>query len=99
MADPRKQPKTLATSFVEELKGAAGDRLQAATLFGSAARGEWIEGVSDVNVMVLLDTLDAPLLATGGARRAPRAGRRRGAAGHGDGRVAPRRGRVHHRAG
>lgn len=64
MADSKKNPRTLATSFVEELHGAVGDRLQAATLFGSAARGEWIAGVSDVNVMVLLDTLDAPLLAT-----------------------------------
>jgi hypothetical protein len=60
MADPTE----LARTFVGELRGAVGDRLQAATLFGSAARGEWIEGVSDVNVMVLLDTLDAPLLAT-----------------------------------
>jgi predicted nucleotidyltransferase len=59
MADPREQ----AEAFVEELRGAAGDRLRSATLFGSAARGEWIEGVSDVNVMILLDTLDAPLLA------------------------------------
>jgi hypothetical protein len=60
MADPT----VLAQTFVDELHGAVGDRLQAATLFGSAARGEWIEGVSDVNVMVLLDTLDAGILAT-----------------------------------
>jgi predicted nucleotidyltransferase len=60
MADPR----SLAESFVEELRGATGERLQAAALFGSAARGEWIEGVSDVNVLVLLDSLDSALLAT-----------------------------------
>jgi hypothetical protein len=60
MADPR----SLAESFVAELRGAVGTRLQSAALFGSAARGEWIEGVSDVNVLVLLDTLDVRLLAT-----------------------------------
>jgi predicted nucleotidyltransferase len=63
MADPRE----LARTFVDELRGAVGDRLEAATLFGSAARGEWIEGVSDINVMVLLDTLDAALLARAAA--------------------------------
>jgi predicted nucleotidyltransferase len=72
MADPRER----AEVFVEELRGAVGERLQAATLFGSAARGEWIEGVSDVNVMVLLDSLDAGLLATAApsVRRAMEAG-------------------------
>jgi predicted nucleotidyltransferase len=64
MGEPMADPTELARTFVDELRDAVGDRLRAATLFGSAARGEWIEGVSDVNVMVLLDTLDAPLLAT-----------------------------------
>ena len=58
MADPRR----LADDFVKALRGVAGDRLRAATLFGSAARGEWLEGVSDVNVLVLFDNIDAPLL-------------------------------------
>jgi predicted nucleotidyltransferase len=55
-------PRGLAESFTEELRGAVGARLKATFLFGSAARGEWIEGVSDVNVVVLLDSLDAELL-------------------------------------
>jgi hypothetical protein len=59
MTDPRK----LAASFVDDVRGALGERVRAATLFGSAARGEWIEGTSDVNVLVLLDDIDAPLLA------------------------------------
>jgi hypothetical protein len=58
MADPRR----LADDFVKELRGVAGDHLRAATLFGSGARGEWLEGVSDVNVLVLFDNIDAPLL-------------------------------------
>lgn len=59
MADPRK----LAEDFVTGLKRALGDRVKSAALFGSAARGEWIEGVSDVNVLVLVDDIDARLLA------------------------------------
>jgi predicted nucleotidyltransferase len=58
MADPAR----LAEDFVEELRGAIGGRVRAASLFGSAARDEWIEGVSDVNVLVLLDDIDAPVL-------------------------------------
>lgn len=52
-----------AEEFVSELRGTLAGRLQAASLFGSAARGEWIEGVSDINVLVLVDDIDAPLLA------------------------------------
>jgi predicted nucleotidyltransferase len=55
-------PRELAESFTAELRTAIGQRLQATALFGSAARGEFIDGVSDVNVMVLLDELDADLL-------------------------------------
>ncbi|HSJ25302.1 MAG TPA: hypothetical protein VK929_11560 [Longimicrobiales bacterium] len=58
MSDPRK----LAESFTKELHDAVGSRLRAASLFGSAARGEWVEDVSDVNVVVLMDTLDPVLL-------------------------------------
>jgi predicted nucleotidyltransferase len=58
MADP----KELARDFVREVSDAVGDRLRAASLFGSAARDEWIEGVSDVNVLVLVDRIDAALL-------------------------------------
>ena len=39
--------------------------MRSAALFGSAARGEWIDGVSDVNVLVLVDTIDAQLLVRG----------------------------------
>ena len=55
-------PKRMADEFVQDLGGALGERLKAALLFGSAARDEWIEGVSDVNVLILLDDIDAPVL-------------------------------------
>jgi predicted nucleotidyltransferase len=57
-------PKVIAESFVTEIHAAAGERLRAALLFGSVARGEWIEDFSDINVLVLLDKLDAALLST-----------------------------------
>lgn len=59
MADPRK----LAQDLVRDLRAQIGERLRAAALFGSAARGEWVGGVSDVNVLVLLDDIDAAVLA------------------------------------
>ncbi|HEX6309200.1 MAG TPA: nucleotidyltransferase domain-containing protein [Longimicrobiales bacterium] len=59
MTDPRR----LAEEFVAALKRELGGRMQSAALFGSAARDEWIEGVSDINVLVLVDDIDAPLLA------------------------------------
>jgi hypothetical protein len=58
------EPRQLAETFTAELRGVAGSRLQATALFGSAARGEWIGGISDINVIVLLDALDAALLAS-----------------------------------
>jgi predicted nucleotidyltransferase len=58
MADPR----NIADTFVRELRGALAERLQAATLFGSAARDEWVEGLSDINVLVLLDHIDPLVL-------------------------------------
>lgn len=51
-----------AESFVGELGTAVGERLRAATLFGSAARGEWIDDLSDINVLVLVDSIDAALV-------------------------------------
>jgi predicted nucleotidyltransferase len=56
------EPRELAETFVRELRSALAERLQAATLFGSAARGEWLEGISDVNVLVLLDHIDPAVL-------------------------------------
>lgn len=56
------EPRKMAEQLVTELHTTLSDRLRAASLFGSAARGEWIDGISDVNVLVLLDDIDAPLL-------------------------------------
>jgi predicted nucleotidyltransferase len=58
-----KDPRKLAEKSVQELRQATGDRLRSAMLFGSAARNEWVDGVSDVNLLVLVDRIDAALLA------------------------------------
>ena len=62
-----KDPRKLAEQFVAGLEGDMGARLLSAALFGSAARDEWLEGTSDVNVLVLVDTIDAALLAKASA--------------------------------
>lgn len=57
-------PRAVADRFVENLRGAIGDSLRSAALFGSAARGEWVRGFSDVNVLVLVDDISAGLLSS-----------------------------------
>jgi hypothetical protein len=51
-----------ARDFARDLAGAYGDDLVSVVLYGSAARGEYREGVSDLNVLVLLrDTASGTL--------------------------------------
>lgn len=57
-----KDPRRLAEEFLGEVSRVLGQRLRAASLFGSAARDEWVAGLSDVNVLVLLEEIDPPLL-------------------------------------
>jgi hypothetical protein len=59
MAD---QPREIALKLVTELRGVLGARIDCAVLYGSAARGEFTPGVSDVNVMVLLDDINTGAL-------------------------------------
>jgi predicted nucleotidyltransferase len=54
--------KTAAERYTSELSVALGDRLRSVVLHGSVARGEAVEGVSDVNLLVLVDAVDAALL-------------------------------------
>lgn len=48
-----------ARDFAERLGGVFDDNLLAVALYGSAARGEYREGESDLNMLVLLRTVDA----------------------------------------
>jgi len=55
--------KAAAHAFASELREEFGLALRSATLFGSAARGEHIAGLSDVNVLLLFTDINAPTLA------------------------------------
>lgn len=51
-----------AASLARELQAILGPRMRSVLLHGSVARGEAIAGVSDVNVLVLLDRVDPSAL-------------------------------------
>jgi hypothetical protein len=54
-------------AFAEDLRARLGDTLLSVTIYGSAARGDYIEGVSDVNVLVITKDPGAPTLRAAGA--------------------------------
>lgn len=54
--------RTAAEAYSRQLRDAIGPRLRSVVLHGSVARGEAVKGVSDVNLLVLVDTVDAELL-------------------------------------
>lgn len=55
-------PRVTARELVDGLARVEGENLRAALLHGSVARGEAVPGVSDVNVLVLLDDAGPPVL-------------------------------------
>jgi predicted nucleotidyltransferase len=67
-----------AQEFSDRLAELFGADLQAVVLYGSAARGSFREGVSDLNLLVLLREVDAEVLRRGSplARRWTEAGNR-----------------------
>jgi hypothetical protein len=58
MADPR----TTAAKLTAQLHMTFGDELRSVVVFGSVPRGEAIPGVSDLNLLVLLDSMSPPIL-------------------------------------
>lgn len=56
-----------AQAYARDLAGAYGEALVSVVLYGSAARGEYREGVSDLNLLVLLAATDAHTLRKGSA--------------------------------
>lgn len=59
-----------ANAFAEALRGTYGDVLVSVVLYGSAARGDFHEGVSDLNMLVLLrDTRPSTLRRGSGMAR------------------------------
>lgn len=60
-----KDPAERLAGFVGELSTAMGDTLSSVVLFGSIPRGEAREGVSDVNLLLLLRAADRATLLRG----------------------------------
>jgi hypothetical protein len=50
-------PRTVADNLLAEFSSIFGDELRSVVLYGSVARGDSIPGVSDVNTLVLLESL------------------------------------------
>ncbi|MEX0890675.1 MAG: nucleotidyltransferase domain-containing protein [Gemmatimonadota bacterium] len=64
-------PRTIATELAGALGTELGQELHGVLLYGSVAREEAVRGISDINVLILVDTIDGALL----ARTAPLARR------------------------
>jgi len=52
----------LLQKVVDDLKASAGSQLRSVMLYGSAARGDYEKSTSDLNLLIVLDTLDPPAL-------------------------------------
>jgi hypothetical protein len=50
--------KSTARGLAQQFASAFGPRLRSALLYGSVARGEDVEGLSNINVMLLMDSVD-----------------------------------------
>lgn len=48
--------------FLEEITRIGGDDLRSIALYGSVARGDYAAGRSDINVMVITETINVPML-------------------------------------
>lgn len=58
----KRSPQMKASDLVAAIKRAVGDDLVCVALYGSVASGEYQEGSSDVNLLVVTKKLDAPAL-------------------------------------
>ena len=67
MTDNGWDPAEQLARYVAELRAAMGDTLESVVLFGSVARGEARDSVSDVNLLMLLRTADRATLLRGAA--------------------------------
>jgi hypothetical protein len=54
-----------AEEFARELSEVYADELVSVVLYGSAARGDYREGISDLNILVLLDAMDPAVIRRG----------------------------------
>ena len=52
----------LLQAYVKDVKGRLGDRLEGMLLYGSAIRGEFLPGRSNLNILLLVSSYDSALL-------------------------------------
>jgi hypothetical protein len=62
MARKTADPRAIATDMAAALGAELGGELHGVLLYGSVARGEAVRGISDINVLVLVERIDAALL-------------------------------------
>src|SRR5688572_20146684 len=56
------ETQTLLQNYVKEVKGAFGDQLEGLLLYGSAVRGEFLLGRSNLNILLLVSSYDSAVL-------------------------------------
>ncbi len=56
------ETQKLLHAYVKEVKGLFGEQLEGVLLYGSAVRGEFLPGRSNLNVLLLVSSYDQPLL-------------------------------------
>ena len=56
------ETQKLLQNYVKEVKGAFGDQLEGLLLYGSAVRGEFLRGRSNLNILLLVSSYDSAVL-------------------------------------
>ena len=56
------ETQKLLQTYVKEVKAAFGDQLEGLLLYGSAVRGEFIRGRSNLNILLLVSFCDSAVL-------------------------------------
>lgn len=54
--------QTLLQTYVKEVKGVFGEQLEGMLLYGSAVRGEFLPGRSNLNILLLVSSYDSAVL-------------------------------------
>lgn len=56
------ETQNLLQAYTKDVKGVFGDQLEGLLLYGSAVRGEFLPGRSNVNILLLVSSYDSTLL-------------------------------------
>ncbi|TKB89708.1 MAG: hypothetical protein E8D41_14040 [Nitrospira sp.] len=56
------ETQTLLQTYVKEVKATFGDQLEGLLLYGSAVRGEFLKGRSNLNILLLVSAIDSAVL-------------------------------------